>query len=236
MKFLVGTKCRIDKAEIMDNFSVGGDLLCDTLDKLETINHWLGGNKVTINGLKKILLNHPKEKKLTIIDVGCGSGDILRSVANFGRRNNYKMTLIGVDANPTAISYAKKLSKKYHEILFLTENIFSNDFEKRKFDVLLATLFLHHFNKDELVRFLSKSLTNAKLGIVVNDLHRHKLAYFLFLALSVFIKNRMVVEDGLTSISRAFKRKDLENISRKINVKPQISWKWAFRFQWIIKK
>jgi len=120
--------------------------------------------------------------------------------------------------------------------LFLTENIFSNDFEKRKFDVLLATLFLHHFNKDELVRFLSKSLTNAKLGIVVNDLHRHKLAYFLFLALSVFIKNRMVVEDGLTSISRAFKRKDLENISRKINVKPQISWKWAFRFQWIIKK
>ena len=46
----------------------------------------------------------------------------------------------------------------------------------------------------------------------------------------------MIIEDGLTSVLRGFKRKDLVEISQKINVKPQISWKWAFRFLWIIKK
>jgi hypothetical protein len=56
------------------------------------------------------------------------------------------------------------------------------------------------------------------------------------MALSLFIKNNMIIEDGLTSVLRGFKRKDLVKIAQKINVKSQISWKWAFRFQWIIQK
>jgi hypothetical protein len=53
--------------------------------------------------------------------------------------------------------------------------------------------------------------------------------------LSVFIKNNMIIEDGLTSVLRGFKRSELAHISKKLKVKPQISWKWAFRFQWILK-
>jgi hypothetical protein len=45
----------------------------------------------------------------------------------------------------------------------------------------------------------------------------------------------MIIEDGLTSVLRGFKRVDLERISDKINVKPNISWKWAFRYLWILK-
>ena len=76
MDFFISTKQRTDKEELMDDFSIGGDLLRDTLDKLENINRWLGGNKVTVNGLKGVLLNHPKEQEITIVDIGCGHGDI----------------------------------------------------------------------------------------------------------------------------------------------------------------
>ena len=79
-------------------------------------------------------------------------------------------------------------------------------------------------------------IKNTKLGIVVNDLHRHKLAYYLFLLLSLFIKNEMVVEDGLTSILRGFKRIDLIKITKELGITSNICWKWAFRYQWIIKK
>ena len=236
MAFLVNTKQRTDKEEIMDDFSIGGDLLRDTLDKLENINRWLGGNKVTLNGLKTILKNYSKTKEITIIDIGCGHGDILRDIAKFGRKYNYKFTLIGTDANPTAIEYANELSVNYPELSFKTEDIFSEDFKNRKVDIIIATLFLHHFNEEELTSFLKQSLKQTNIGIVVNDLHRHRLAYYLFLLLSIFIKNKMIIEDGLTSVLRGFKRKDLEALSNKINVKPQISWKWAFRFLWIIKK
>jgi hypothetical protein len=54
--------------------------------------------------------------------------------------------------------------------------------------------------------------------------------------LSVFIKNKMIIEDGLTSVLRGFKRKDLIQLSERLQVKPQVSWKWAFRFQWILKR
>ena len=235
MDFFISTKNRTDKEELMDDFSIGGDLLRDTLDKLENINRWLGGNLMTVKALKKVLTNHPKEQELTIADIGCGHGDILRDVAKFGRKNGYKMKLIGMDANPTAIAYANELSTEFPELSFKTEDIFSEAFKNRKFDVVLATLFLHHFKEAQLVSFLGNTLKQTKIGIVVNDLHRHKLAYYLFMLLSVFIKNNMIIEDGLTSVLRGFKRNELVHISNKLKVKPQISWKWAFRFQWILK-
>jgi len=236
MDFFISTKRRTDKEELMDNFSIGGDLLRDTLDKLEKINRWLGGNLMTVKTLKKVLKNHPKEKELTIADIGCGHGDILRDVAKFGRKNGYKMKLIGMDANPTAIAYANELSVEFSELSFMTEDVFSEAFKDRRFDVVLATLFLHHFKENPLVSFLGNTLKQTKIAIVVNDLHRHKLAYYLFMLLSVFIKNNMIIEDGLTSVLRGFKRKELVKISQRIQVKSQISWKWAFRFQWIIQK
>tara|TARA_B110000967_G_scaffold37434_1_gene36881 strand:- start:1837 stop:2547 length:711 start_codon:yes stop_codon:yes gene_type:complete len=236
MDFFISTKRRTDKEELMDDFSIGGDLLRDTLDKLEKINRWLGGNLMTVKTLKKVLKNHPKEKELTIADIGCGHGDILRDVAKFGRKNGYKMKLIGMDANPTAIAYANELSVEFSELSFMTEDVFSEAFKDRRFDVVLATLFLHHFKENPLVSFLGNTLKQTKIAIVVNDLHRHKLAYYLFMLLSVFIKNNMIIEDGLTSVLRGFKRKELVKISQRIQVKSQISWKWAFRFQWIIQK
>jgi|TARA_B100000809_G_scaffold39657_1_gene34673 2-polyprenyl-3-methyl-5-hydroxy-6-metoxy-1,4-benzoquinol methylase len=236
MDFFVSTKYRTDKEELMDDFSIGGDLLRDTLDKLENINRWLGGNLMTVRALKKVLKNHPKEQELTIADIGCGHGDILRDVAKFGRKNGYKMKLIGMDANPTAIAYANELSTEFSELSFKTEDIFSEEFKNRKFDVVLATLFLHHFKEEQLVSFLGNTLKQTKIAVVVNDLHRHKLAYYLFMLLSVFIKNNMIIEDGLTSVLRGFKRNDLVRISKKLKVKSQVSWKWAFRFQWILRR
>jgi len=241
MDFFISTKTRADREELMDDFSIGGELLRDTLDKLENINRWLGGNSVTVNGLKSLLSNYPKEKKITIVDIGCGHGDILRDVAKFGRKNGFKFHLIGVDANPTAINYAKQLSADIPELTFKTQDIFSDEFKNQQFDVVLATLFFHHFKEEILVSFLKTCLKQTKIGIVVNDLHRNKLAYYLFMLLSLFIKNNMIIEDGLTSILRGFKRKDLQETSRSLQqdkkdkLRYTIQWKWAFRFLWILK-
>lgn len=236
MSFLVDTSHRSSEMEIMDDFTMEGALFRDTLDKLEIINRFLGGNSVTINGLKKLLKNQPKNKTITIVDLGCGNGDILRDVSKFGRKNNYSFKLIGIDANLAATEYAKELSKEYSELSFKTMDILSEDFKKQSYDVVLCTLFLHHFKNEELISFLKTTTDKATIGVVVNDLHRHKLAYYLFKLIGFFIKNKMVRQDGLTSVLRAFKKKDLENIAKEIKVHFSIQWKWAFRYLWILKK
>jgi len=236
MSFLLDTKERNMQAEQMDDFSVQGDLLTETLDQLAQINKWLGGNLVTINGLKKILKGHPLDKPLTIIDMGCGNGDLLRQVAELGRKEGYTFSLVGIDANEHTVAYARKLSEDYKELSFQHQDVFSTEFQKLEFDLVLATLFLHHFSEDEIVSLLQSILRKTTVGIVVNDLHRNALAYRLFQILGLFIKNPMTREDGLISICKAFKKDDLERMSKKINAKSTMEWKWAFRYQWIIKK
>ena len=97
-------------------------------------------------------------------------------------------------------------------------------------------MFLHHFKEKELISFLKPVVKKAKQGIVVNDLHRHKLAYYLFRLLCITIKNKTIIEDGLTSVLRGFKRQELVDISNQLDINYQIRWKWAFRFQWILKQ
>ena len=61
MNFLVDTTNRSNEIEIMDDFSLKGEILKDTLDKLELTNRLLGGNKVTILGLKKLIKKNPQK-------------------------------------------------------------------------------------------------------------------------------------------------------------------------------
>ena len=60
MSLLVNTKYRSDAEEIMDDLNYNGPMLHDALDKLAKINQWLGGNRVTINGLKKVIKSFKK--------------------------------------------------------------------------------------------------------------------------------------------------------------------------------
>ncbi|UJH91610.1 hypothetical protein LZ575_02570 [Antarcticibacterium sp. 1MA-6-2] len=76
---------RTNRAEIMDDFDLQGDELENTLEDLDKINRWLGGNKVTVQGVRKLLKSYPKDKPVHIADVGCGNGTMLKEIANWGR-------------------------------------------------------------------------------------------------------------------------------------------------------
>ena len=233
---MVDTKHRSKEIEIMDDLDISGDLLINSLDQLARINKWLGGNKITIDGLKNILENQPKNKTISIVDLGCGNGDMLRKVAKFGRNNGYKFQLLGIDANQATIDYANKLSTDFPEITFSKEDVLGKEFETHKYDIAMCTLFLHHFEDAVALKFVQTLVENSTIGVLINDLHRHKMAYSLFNIITSGIKNKMTREDGLTSILKAFKREDFERFSKEIKHKSTITWRWAFRYQWIIKK
>ena len=234
----ISTEYRTEEAEIMDDFLLHGEELRLALDKIAHINKLLGGNSLTLNGVRQLLAKADTNQLITIVDVGCGNGDMLRMLADYGIKNNIRLRLIGIDANAYTVNYARKLSKNHPDIEYLCIDIFSSDFEKLHYDIVLCTLTLHHFEDSQITNIMATFNTNATLGIVINDLHRSKIAYRLFgLVCSVFSLNRMSREDGLVSILRGFKKNELELFSKKLNLKNySIQWKWAFRYQWIIYK
>lgn len=232
------TTYRTDLEESMDDFSMDNDGLVTALDDIARINQLLGGNSVTLEGVQHLIKNLPKDKTITIMDFGCGSGDMLRMLSEFGTKNNWKFQLIGIDANEATIRHAENCSAGFDNITYLAEDIFLYDFSKINIDIALITLTLHHFKDPEILKIMRVIFNLVKKGIVVNDLQRSKLAYRLFQAIIfIFRLEKMTANDGLISILRGFKKEDLEKFSSDLGLKKySIKWKWAFRYQWIIEK
>jgi len=232
---MIDTTVRSDEREIMDDFTLAGKALRVNLDILASINKWLGGNQVSLDGIKKLIKDFPKDNELVIVDLGCGNGDMLRRVSRLGEKLGYKFKLIGIDANQDSIQYATLLSLGVKNITYRQMNIFSDEFKELEYDIALSTLFLHHLNDKEILEKVNLLSGQARIGIVVNDLHRNKLAYFLFNIISFFINNKIIRNDGLVSILRGFKKRELEQFANQLQIKSDINWKWAFRYQWIMK-
>jgi len=222
----------------MDDFSLQGEELRDALDKLAGINAFLGGNSVVLQGIDKLVKNIHHNKEIVIADIGCGNGDMLRVIADYGKKNNINFKLTGIDANEFTITYARKLSVNYNNIDYTCIDIFKPEFENINYDILICTLTLHHFKDDEILKIMPVFINNAGVGVIINDLHRSSIAYHLFkVVCAVFRLNRMSREDGLISILRGFKKNELRAYSEKLNLKKYtLQWKWAFRYQWIIYK
>ncbi|MFC1225403.1 methyltransferase domain-containing protein [Pedobacter sp. BG31] len=233
----VNTEFRSTAPEIMDDFAMEGEILRDALDKIASINQLLGGNKVTLAGVKMLIASKPSDQVFRITDIGCGNGDMLRTLADYAKKKGLHFILKGIDANTFTISHAQSLSTNYPNITYACSDIFDDLSKTEPCDIMLCTLTLHHFKDEEIINLLQNFKRSATMGIVINDLQRSAIAYYLFKALCyVFRLNHMSREDGLISILRGFKRADLLKYTKQLNLKSSsIKWKWAFRYQWIIK-
>lgn len=216
----------------MDDLDISGPVIAQTLKELNTINRRLGGNQISVSAFKKIAEKNPE---LVLADLGCGGGDIMAEMAKWSKRRNLENSFIGIDANPHIVDYAHSNTKDYPEISYQSINIFSEEFKKQNFDIIHCCLFVHHFTSEELVSLFKQFKSQARKGVIINDLHRHPLAYWSILFLtSLFSKSEMVKNDASISVARGFKKIELINILEKAGITNyELSWKWAFRWKLI---
>jgi SAM-dependent methyltransferase len=221
---------RSEASEMLDEPNIPKELLYKNLKELDFANQVLGGHQISLNGIKKLVNN--KQKVYHIIDLGCGSGDILIHIARWARKNQFQVILTGVDRNFQTIQYLKHHCKAYPEINGIVCDF--DDFFKTetKIDIVHSSLFCHHLNNKELSNLIVKIKNHAQTGFVINDLHRHWIAYYgVFLITFLLNGSKLSKNDGPISILRAFKKKELKSIlvDTRIN-NYTIHWRWAFRY------
>lgn len=226
---------RSTEPELMDDPRIKLNVLREVLYDISNVNKILNGNGITIKAVAKLLSDHPKTS-YTFLDFGCGDGSMLREVALFCRKNQINAKLTGVDLNEKTIQIARESSKNFPEIQYMKQDVLELDVLKYNCDIVLCTLTLHHFTNEEIVTFTQKTAALAALGVIVNDLHRSKPAYYLYKGFSaIFIKTKIAKYDGLISIKRGFTKNDLTIFSKKLPMSEhKIKWKWAFRYVWVI--
>ncbi len=229
---------RAHDTEIMDDFSLEGEELIHALRDLTRINKWLGGDHIILSGISRIIDAWPatqKSQPIRILDLGCGGGDSLRALANWGAKQNLPLTLMGIDANATTIEYAQKASRDFNNIEFAQGDVLDPTCRFDDYDIVIYGLFLHHLREEEQIQLIQKSLTAGVKGLLINDLQRSKLAYVLFYFVSrIFGFSAMSRHDGALSIRKGFHQGELISLMKKCNIKTySLKWKWAFRYQLI---
>jgi ubiquinone/menaquinone biosynthesis C-methylase UbiE len=223
---------RSNQTEIMDDLTHDHATIDRVLDELDVINNLLGGYSVTYDALKKINL----QDNVRISDWGCGGGDGLRKIAEWAKKKNINVELIGIDAAENIVDYAKRKCAVYTNIHFIVSDVFDDRIKENQFDIVVSSLFTHHFDDESWVRLIRKMHYASSKAVIINDLHRHWFAYYSIKILTkLFSKSPMVQNDGPVSVLRAFKKRDLVQLLEKAGVKNYtIKWMWAFRWQVII--
>jgi 2-polyprenyl-3-methyl-5-hydroxy-6-metoxy-1,4-benzoquinol methylase len=161
---------------------------------------------------------------------------MLRLIRKWANKRNLDVYLTGIDANPFIIEFATEHTMSSDKIQFEALDIFSEEFKQRKFDVVIGTLFYHHFANETLSDFFRQLYSQASIGFIVNDIHRHRFAYYSIKWITgIFSKSTMVKFDAPLSVLRAFTKKELVEILTLAGIRNyQIRWKWAFRWQVIV--
>lgn len=215
--------------EMMDDFSLGHEIIDPIMEELEIINKLLGGYQVFFNAFKKLKITDG----MIISDWGCGGGDSLRVIAAWARKKKINIRLIGVDATESAIEYARTRSGSYPEISYILADVMSDSLYTNQFNVIISSLFTHHFSQDNWINLIKKMADCASDYVVINDLHRHWFAYHsIGLLTAMLSRSELVKHDSKLSVLRSFKRRELEQMLGSAGIeKFTIKWMWAFRWQ-----
>lgn len=205
----------------------------DCLKKLFRVSKLFGFFRQTVKALK----NLPQTSSL--VEIGCGGGLFLLHLSQIFP--DIQMT--GKDIAPEAITQAQLSLQEWQKkipninVTFELEKQAQSDIKNNTVDVVLTTLVCHHMDDLALIDFLQSSYKRARKAVIINDLHRHILAEFFYSLISpLLFQNRMITHDGLVSIRRAFKYKEIKLLLEKANIKKyQIKWCFPFRWQIILE-
>lgn len=227
-------KTRSYKLERLDTGDYTAEEYECCLRELSRINRFAGD----AFALKRTLLREIEKKNaanFSVVDIGAGSGELLRTIAKFARRRNKNAKLFGLELNARSALSIIEESKKFAEIAALRADAFALPFAEKSFDYALCSLFTHHFTDEQIVKILDEMSRVARSKIFVIDLHRHRAAHFLYTTLGkIFIKSSMVREDGALSILRSFVPEELENLALASNLK-NVSVKRYFPYRLVLE-
>jgi 2-polyprenyl-3-methyl-5-hydroxy-6-metoxy-1,4-benzoquinol methylase len=182
----------------------------ECLVDLRQVNRLTLSYRPTLNFLDRVVAPAKPQQPLRIVDVGSGGGDMLRCVERWAKRKGIAVALTGIDLNPYAARASKELTADESVIQWMTSDAFAY---AERVDVVLSSLFTHHLEEAEIVRFLAWSDAVAQQGWFVNDLVREVTPYRLFGVLANVMRwHRFVRHDGPVSFRRSFREEDWQRM------------------------
>lgn len=221
---------RSTEAEEMDGAAVDAAVHARCLRDLAAVNRVTLAHRPTLGWLDRATRGWPRGAAVSVLDVACGGGDLLRAVARWADRRGLAATLEGIDLDPRAAAVAAAATPAGTAIAYRTGDVLAHQPDPAP-DFVVSSQFAHHLGDADVVRFLRWLERHAARGWFVADLHRSALAYHGFGLLARAAGwHRIVRRDGMVSVARGFRRADWDRLLAEAGIRAEVRWHPGFRY------
>lgn len=220
----------------MDDFSAGGPELRVALRHLRMLNRIFGASAPTLYGIRRLWMAADKPKRFSILDIGAGSGDVNRNILHWADANRIDLSITLADITEEACEEARLLYRNEPRIRVMRNDLFK--LPEGGADVVTGTQFVHHFAAAELPKVAQNMLKASRLGVVINDIHRHWIPWAaVWLTTRIVSNNRYIRNDGPLSVAKGFRSDDWRNLREALGESEMhYAWRPLFRYAVVIKK
>lgn len=225
---------RSGQSEWLDDAELDPMELALVLRDLARFNGAMLGHRPVIGWLRHAMRTLPPDRPLTLIDVGCGYGDLLRAIRHWARRQGRPLRLIGFDLSRETIRIAKAATKDSDEIEYQAADVFALD-PATPVDFVVSSLLTHHFSDAMIVDFLRWMEKTARQGWLIYDLQRHAVPYYFIGLMGKLTRlHPMVIHDGRISVARSLTRREwIARLSEAGIPRDAVQLRW-FMFRFVI--
>jgi ubiquinone/menaquinone biosynthesis C-methylase UbiE len=205
--------------ELMDH-PLPDATLAASLADIERLNAWFGGHRLTVRELGRVARHVPRDRRLTVVDVGAGRGDLAVRLVAWGRRHGRKIRVIVLDRDPGTIALARRHCAATPEIVFVQADAAAMPLREGGVDVAVSVLTLHHLEPDAAASMLGEMRAVSRRAVIVNDLLRTRVAWALvWLTTRLFTRHLVSRHDGPLSVRRAYSADELATLAEKAGVR-----------------
>ncbi len=191
------------------------DMACCMTD-ISRVNALFGGRMVTMIHVKRLLGALPADRLITVLDVGTGAGDIPRALVRWARRQGRRIRVFALDRDAATLQIAAELVHDYPEITFLRGDALALPIRPEAVDLTISAMTLHHLEPDAGVQYLAEMDRAARLGFVVNDLVRSRIAHAVVWLITRFITRSAISRhDGPLSVRRSYTPGEVTELCEK---------------------
>lgn len=192
-----------DAVEEMDLPGCDQERLDRTYAQFALVNRAVSGWRgIYLSQLRPKLRGTPAGSTATLLDIGCGGGDVTAMLSRWAARDGLRLEITAIDPDPRASRFAERNTGPGLSFRLATSAELAR--EGRSYDFVVSNHVLHHLSPDGLPGFLAESAALCRGKVIHNDIRRSPAAYAFFFAASWPFMGSYIRPDGLTSIRRSY--------------------------------